>query len=310
VVVTNGPAPTGVVPDSLYAYGQFGGYWSFGCRYKPTRDPVCALYSPRPGMLSGPFATDAGRVWEMSNFQHVGQTTGGFPSGGLANLWRTCDGVDPDTFCRDRFRLELTKTSVTIYVNGGLYFSETNLSVPFPDDFLNNPVYTYFAGWEVRQTAPTIRFHWDYLAVNPSTGPSAAPGFGGAPPATVTPTPIPATPTPLPTGACAPRPNVVISTVKQAPGTLQVTLTAGTSSILTSNALRQVQFGVAANARIDAGGQVGRPGSFTVSLPSSARQFTFTVRRATEGAATTVPLTVVDACGNWSSFVGGGPTAF
>jgi hypothetical protein len=37
---------------------------------------------------------------------------------------------------------------------------------------------------------------------------------------------------------------------------------------------------------------------------------TLTVERLTPGQATTVPLTMVDACGEWPTFVGGGPTAF
>jgi hypothetical protein len=194
VVVTAAPAPTGRVLDALYAYGQFGGFWSFGCRYQPTRVPVCSLYAPtaRPGDPTL-FGTSAGRVWEMSEFEHVGGTSfGGYPSNGLEKLWRTCVNEDPDTNCRDRFRMELTRDSVTLYVNGGLYFKQTGLKIPFPDELVNGDVYAYFAGWQVRQTAPTIRFHWDHLAINPSGPPTAAPGFGGAP---LPPTPTAAAPT-------------------------------------------------------------------------------------------------------------------
>jgi hypothetical protein len=208
VVVTNAPGPTGKIPDSLYAYGQFGGFWSFGCRYQPTRVPVCSLYSPNPQHGDpGIFGTDAGRVWEMSEFEHVGATSfGGFPANGLEKLWRTCDNVDPDTNCRDRFRMELTKTSVTLYVNGGKYFEQTGLKVPFPDELVNGDVYVYMAGWQVRQPAETIRFHWDHLAINPSAGPSAAPGFGSPPPAP-TPTVNPTnTATPMPTNTLTPAP--------------------------------------------------------------------------------------------------------
>ena len=179
VVVTPAAAPTGKVLDSLYAYGQFGGTWAFGCRYQPTRVPVCSLYNPdgQPGDRSL-FGTPAGRVWEMSSFEQVGTTSfGGFPDTGgpLDQAWRTCNGTDPDINCRDRFRMELTKTSVTIYVNGVKYFEQTGLKVPFPDALVNGNVYVYFAGWEVRQTADTIRYHWDHLAVNPGGELSAAP---------------------------------------------------------------------------------------------------------------------------------------
>src|ERR1700730_1213062 len=100
VVVTPAAAPTGKVLDSLYAYGQFGGTWAFGCRYQPTRVPVCSLYNPdgQPGDRSL-FGTPAGRVWEMSSLEQVGTTRfGGAPDSGgaLDRAWRTCNGTDPD----------------------------------------------------------------------------------------------------------------------------------------------------------------------------------------------------------------------
>ncbi len=36
----------------------------------------------------------------------------------------------------------------------------------------------------------------------------------------------------------------------------------------------------------------------------------FLISRVTSGQAATVSLTVTDACGDWSTFAGGGPTAF
>ena len=162
IVVTTAPAPTGKIPDPLYAYGQFGGHWSFGCRLQPSREPVCALYDKDPTNHEGNglFGTSAGRVWEMSHFQHVGtQVYGGYPSGGLENAWRVCRGADPDTTCRDRFRLELTRDSVTLSVNGVRYFEQRGLRRPFPDALVNGEVYVYFAGWQVRQRAEVIRFH-------------------------------------------------------------------------------------------------------------------------------------------------------
>jgi len=72
-----------------------------------------------------------------------------------------------------------------------------------------------------------------------------------------------------------------------------------------------LQFGAATNALIDVpGGPTGQTGSFTVNLPAGTQQTQFTVRRATAGQATTVPLVVTDACGPWSTFVGGGAGAF
>jgi hypothetical protein len=51
-------------------------------------------------------------------------------------------------------------------------------------------------------------------------------------------------------------------------------------------------------------------GSFTLPLPDRPASTTFWVRRATDGRATSLPLVVVDDCGTWPTFVGGGPTAF
>jgi hypothetical protein len=46
-----------------------------------------------------------------------------------------------------------------------------------------------------------------------------------------------------------------------------------------------------------------------VSLPGTSASTSFTVRRQSSGAAT-VNLAVVDRCGRWTTFVGGGPNAF
>jgi hypothetical protein len=45
-------------------------------------------------------------------------------------------------------------------------------------------------------------------------------------------------------------------------------------------------------------------------MPPGTTSFTFVVHHATLGQATTVPLTVVDTCGSWQTFVGGGGNAF
>jgi hypothetical protein len=77
-----------------------------------------------------------------------------------------------------------------------------------------------------------------------------------------------------------------------------------------NNTLAQLQFGPAQNATIEVDGQVRPSTGFTVSFASGTQQATFTVRRQTPGQTTTVPLTVVDDCGAWQTFVGGGPSAF
>ena len=127
---------------------------------------------------------------------------------------------------------------------------------------------------------------------------------GGSSPST------PPSPSPSPTApvACSPRPKTVVSTHKSTPGALSVTLTAGTATSGV-NRLRQVRFGSSANAVVEAGTQAAS-GNFTVNLPAESTSYTFVVRRSAPGAATTVPFTVIDSCGEWTTFVGGGPSAF
>jgi hypothetical protein len=124
---------------------------------------------------------------------------------------------------------------------------------------------------------------------------------------TATPTPTPTrTPTATPLPTCTPRPNVSVA-VAPGGGGLQVTITAAA----TANArLLALQFGPASNGLIDVpGGPTGSTGSFTFNPPIETQQVVFSVRRATAGQATTVPLTVVDSCGSWPTFVGGGTSA-
>lgn len=227
LVVTNAPSPTSAVLDELYTYGQFGGYWSFGCRLGggTSRTTTCALYAPTKQNFSGNnyFGTDGGRVFEMSFFQQVGaQTYDAQFDPQYKDYWRICASVDADTNCRDRFRMELTKTSVTLYVNGAKYFEQKNMpsNIQFPDEFINNPVYFYGGSWLAVQTSDAVRFHWDRMAVNPKDlagnllPPSGVPCLSGmvvtypgqcpngsptpAPTLVPTPTAIPS-PTPSPT---------------------------------------------------------------------------------------------------------------
>ena len=89
-------------------------------------------------------------------------------------------------------------------------------------------------------------------------------------------------------------------------GRLVVTVTANGAG----NLLRALRIGASSNALVDVGERTGLSSNVNVALPSDTRQATFSVRRATSGQATMVPLVVVDGCGDWPTFVGGGPGAF
>lgn len=107
----------------------------------------------------------------------------------------------------------------------------------------------------------------------------------------------------LPQVNCSPRPPVRLTSSSAGSGRLQVSVQAGGGSI------RQIRFGPIQNAAVDIGAEANRTGTFTYQLPSAAPQIGFSVRRLAGGAAT-VPVVVVDDCGEWRSFVGGGAAAF
>ena len=139
------------------------------------------------------------------------------------------------------------------------------------------------------------------------TAPGGPPS-GGAPPPTPTPVPGAGPTTPPGQGPSEPsgRPAIKVAATRDGPGRLRVTVSAADASI----PLRSIQFGAAKNGLIDANGQVGSTGNLNWPLPPGAQQVTFTVRRAVQGQAVTVPLTVFDDIGAWPTFVGGGPEAF
>jgi hypothetical protein len=185
--------PTGKTVDNLYGYGLFGGQWSLGCRFQADRRIFCAMYNPalQPGD-SDVDGNENGRVWQMSDFQFVNKADGKHfhanPHGEGGQYWRQCKPNEMDIMCRDRFRLELTKTSLTVYVNGYKYFEQTDLAPKYqiPDELLNN-AYVYFTNWVNRPTAPAYRFHWDRVAINPKdkdgqpAAPTASPSYGQKP---------------------------------------------------------------------------------------------------------------------------------
>ena len=122
-----------------------------------------------------------------------------------------------------------------------------------------------------------------------------------------TPTPTP-TPSQAPTLDCTARPNVVVSTRAVGGGRLEATVRAQSTSGVSSNALDQIVFTTVQNGSVSVGNAaiaVGVP----VSL-SGAPTTTFVLTRQQAGQASMAAFTVVDRCGNWKSFVGGGPDAF
>ena len=86
-------------------------------------------------------------------------------------------------------------------------------------------------------------------------------------------------------------------------------MSAQTSGGTPTNDLRELRFVGADNAQVELNGQA-RAVPFSLPLPAGTQQATFVVVRSTPGQAARVDLVAVDRCGDWPTFVGGGPGAF
>ncbi len=268
--------------DALYGYGAFGGVGAVGCRLERNDQGgnfVCAMYDNSNRVTGGECPPDGrtctnnggrpGRVWETQGpgtAVTAASVIGGYPQFPipgtnlrLSDVWRQCAANAPsDILCRDRFRMEITKTSIHLYVNGyaamfidGLFAvnPSTGADNRIPDFWFQQGVRPYFTSWINGGQHTPIRWHWDRVAVNPHdasghmAAPSAAPSFclgqpnntcasagGGAPPPQATSTPT-ATPTRTPVSTATPTPTrTPVSTatptaVVPSPGTGAQTLT-------------------------------------------------------------------------------------
>jgi uncharacterized protein (DUF1501 family) len=111
------------------------------------------------------------------------------------------------------------------------------------------------------------------------------------------------TPNPQPGPTCGPpRSPVHVQASPTGDGRLSVTVAAGVGN------LQEIRFGAAQNAIVDVPGGQSGPGNFSIR-PTGTAQTSFFVRKQGGGAAT-VPIVVVDDCGEWPTFVGGGASAF
>jgi N-acetylneuraminic acid mutarotase len=119
---------------------------------------------------------------------------------------------------------------------------------------------------------------------------------GAAPPGT--------SPTPP---SCSPRPPVQVTLARSSGAIVANLQTTGAN-----NGLRAVRFDSFAGASVDVGSQTGQAQPFAVSIPAGQEPpaLQFTVRRLPGAQSATVRLVVVDGCGEWSTLVGGGPSAW
>jgi len=97
------------------------------------------------------------------------------------------------------------------------------------------------------------------------------------------------------------------------------TLTTSLSARPSCGPISSIRFGEAGhpfdNARVTitapAGGPAGQTTGFTSTPPPGTTTVTFTIQRVVpSGAAAVGPIFFYDGCGEWKTFVGGGPDAF
>jgi hypothetical protein len=198
--VTTDPAPGNLRNNGTYLYETFAGHWTFGCRMQQSKHPICALYEPADGFAGGPT-----RQWEINQNggEVASEQNGGPPSPGspIDVAWVACTSTqDPDTMCRNKHRVELSRDGVRFSVNGVAGYSATFMNNDM-DTLMGGPVYVYFGDFAYRIEQDTVvRFHWDRLAINPQLlGEVPTATATPSPTATPTPTPTTATPTPTPT---------------------------------------------------------------------------------------------------------------
>jgi hypothetical protein len=211
--VSPATAPTCCGVDALYGYGSFGGIGGLGCRLERNDQGgnfVCAMYDNSGRATDGRCVMPQpctspdrpGRVWETQGIgirRTAASVVGGYPQWPipgtnmrLSNVWRQCADNELDLHCRDRFRMEITKDSIHLFVNGfpammidGLFAvnPDTGADNRIPDFWFQQGVRAYYTSWiNGGQHTPT-RWHWDRLAVNPHdasgniAAPSASPSF-------------------------------------------------------------------------------------------------------------------------------------
>lgn len=98
--------------------------------------------------------------------------------------------------------------------------------------------------------------------------------------------------------SCVPRPSVQVRVQNDGPDVLWITVSAQTPIV-------RMRFGVTRYARLDIpGGPADSSGNVDLAIASPMTRFRFIVRR--DGGEMNVPFTVVDGCGPWQTFIGGG----
>jgi hypothetical protein len=133
---------------------------------------------------------------------------------------------------------------------------------------------------------------------------------------TSTPLPVPPAPAPpIPTAtvqvvtACSPRPTVRITTQQVSPGVLGVTIHGGLAPFTRLDIASAGQ--PLNNVTVDVvGGPSGLTSGTSLTLPGGTSAVQLRITRVDASRSVMLPLNIVDGCGSWATFVGGGPGAF
>ena len=138
---------------------------------------------------SGRTVGQGGRVWETQGAGTANtapSVQGGYPQWPIPNtnlrvnnVWRQCTDGQEYEACLDRFRMEITKDTIHILVNGFLVMTIDGLFARNPQDGRDNRipdswlgprgVQVYYSSWINGGIHHATRFYWDRVAVNPNT---------------------------------------------------------------------------------------------------------------------------------------------
>jgi hypothetical protein len=109
-----------------------------------------------------------------------------------------------------------------------------------------------------------------------------------------------------------PRPNVDVQVSMSPAGRLQATLAARDAGCSPNNQLQALRFQRLTNATVDVPGvgTIAAPSASPIPLPGQPPAITLMLNRLSSGQAAMAELIVIDGCGEWPTFFGGGDEAF
>jgi hypothetical protein len=102
---------------------------------------------------------------------------------------------------------------------------------------------------------------------------------------------------------------VTVTTKPLGGGRLQITVALTSNQGFTPNVMAHLRFGSSPAVEVERTGFPTTSSTFVWNVPTGTTQVVFTLHRIAPGAVQ-LPFLVTDNCGDWQTFVGGGPDAF